>query len=313
MTKRSPSKPKELTTLPIDREVAKSLRAILSNSLVGAKTVDDGTRIEYTAERGGKMMSWHFDKAIAGKIKEEFKKKDFVNFNLGLRALNTIYAMIYFAAIDQTGLEGEFTINRLMKLWGGDSKKKRGGRYYDQIQNTIMSLGSLTFYSVSKTDKGDNEIIFRPLFSELIIKGEGAKQVISYEFNRKALGANSNWLEGEKFDDRSVFLGGYLPVPTVELKETNIDPNYHAFRERIRLIQPSNELRSYLAATILKKWLMVSANTLKRRQDCRELIMKMCKIAVEQGIINAFHYHPAIEKTEWLENDKVTLLIRPPV
>lgn len=312
MLKKSAKKPKELTTIPVDREVIKLLLSIYSNSLVGTKTIDNGVKIEYTGERGGKLMQWHFDKGMASKIKEEFKKKDFSSFSLGSRAINTIVSMLYFSAIDQTGLEGEFTIHRLMKLWGEGKTKKRGGRYYDQIQNTLMSLGSLTFCSVNKTDKGENEIAFRPLFSELIIKGDGQKQTISYAFNPRALGANSHWLESDKFDDRSVFLGGYIALPTKELEETGVDPNYQKFRERIRLIKPTPEPLRFYAHAILKGWLMVSTNTLKRRQVCRDLIMKMCKMAMSRQLIADFKFQYAVNDANWLEEDKVTLLIKPP-
>ncbi len=299
-------KKKNLTSIPVDRELALAFRHTLGKSLVGAiRSSDESGQVSYTAQRGGKTVTWRFNKDLARQIERKIKKKSFDNnFNLGLRALRTVYSMIYFSAVNGTGLDGQFTIHELLKLWGKDTKTKRGGQDYEEIRSTIISLGSLVLSTIQDKPDGVSETIIRPLFSEVIIGGkEGQKQTINYSFNKKALGTNADWLESAGLD-RSVFTSGYLSLPKAELAQKG-DPVYDAFRERVKLIPPG--LKTYSFDTILNKWLFLSPDKLRRKAASIELITALLSQAKEEGLISGgkITHDPEIET--WLQGYAVAL------
>ncbi len=274
----------------------------ITESYERGKTTDEEGRaiITYTTKAGGGELKYSFDEDLL--VRELGKEATKKLPTLGRRASNLWYSMIYFAKEQGNGgLEGNFTASELMRLWGVDDPSK-GGRAFKDIRETFFNIVAV-MPSYTNKRSGDERLDWGFSFtSSYLIKGEGREARYYYTMTPEALGLTEKWLKGELTAEEIKSKGGYLAYP-LQYLQGGLDETEQNFQDYLLKFKGGYTVKAY---TILKDWLKLRNDLLRRRKYCHELLYRYLENAKERGEISSYKFEVK-ELKDWRKKWKVTI------
>jgi len=273
----------------------------ITDSYERDRTTDEEGRaiITYTTKAGGGELKYSFDEdLLVSELGKDATKK---LPTLGRRASNLWYSMIYFAKEQGDGVEGNFTASELMRLWGIDDPSK-GGRAFKDIRETFFNIVAV-MPSYTNKRSGDERLDWGFSFtSSYLIKGEGREARYYYTMTPEALGLTEKWLKGELSKEDISNIGGYLQYPLSYL-QSGLEETEQNFRDYLVKFKGGYTVKAY---TILKDWLKLRNDLLRRRKYCHELLYRYLENAKGRGEISNYKFEVKTLK-DWRKKWKVTI------
>lgn len=295
-----------ISYVPLDKKkyphYLESFGRRITESYERDKTTDEEGRaiVTYTTKAGGGELKYSFDEDLL--VRELGKDATKKLPTLGRRASNLWYSMIYFAKEQGNGgLEGNFTASELMRLWGTDDPSK-GGRAFKDIRETFFNIVAV-MPSYTNKRSGDERLDWGFSFtSSYLIKGEGREARYYYTMTPEALGLTEKWLKGELTAEEIKNKGGYLAYPLMYL-QGGLDETEQNFRDYLLKFKGGYTVKAY---TILKDWLKLRNDLLRRRKYCYDLLYRYLENAKERGEISSYKFEVKALK-DWRKKWKVTI------
>ena len=290
--------------IPMDREVVKYLGEFFGRSIANTPPEEDERFLTYAIQQDEKTrLEYEFNKEAINKIKDQLSIKDEdTHLNVGRLAGKMWMAMIVLAyeqGQSNYEIKGKFTYRDIVNLLG----VSKGSKIYSDIRNVYISLSSARF--VMKTQEGNKTKV---KFHSLINSGEisekkNEEEATEFKFvlNNDALGLTADWIKWGRLS-KSRQSEGYLSLPVSDLEYPTKDTNYLNFRERLRLYK-GGELSAWI---ILKEWIKLDSDKLKRRGFCYQTLDHCFKQAQEEKELVGYSLHLPLEKG-WQKNWKATI------
>jgi hypothetical protein len=292
---------KTIKIIPLDRQRVKDDGEFFGRTFLQKKPIEKNGHIVYQVKVGDVTLDYRFDKKKVNELKKilfhgvELEEN---LFSLGRRAALMWYSLVYLVAVQGGVTKGIFRIADIVEIW----KSKPSGKLYNDIKQTFLSLAAFNPYYNNGQSGKDRIEWGHSFFDAWVIKGEGDSAIFEYELNRIALGITTDWLENGL--SLSTLKGGYFPFHIQELEKLRADDKYENLVERIRLLPPG--VMTVKCSTLLRDWMKLREDMLRRHKKCHDLIYKYLQKACDNKEIASFRYHVHGGKN-WLE--KETILI----
>ncbi len=210
------------------------------------------------------------------------------------------FSMIYFAK-KQGGLEGNFTASELMRLW--EISPKKSGHLWGDIRETFFNIVALS-PSFTNKKSGKDRIDWGYSFtSSYMIRGEGKEARYHYTLTPEALGITEKWVRGELTEEDIAREGGYLQYPLKNLSLKGLDESEQNFRDYLIKFKGGYPVKAY---TILKDWIKLRNDLLRRRTYSYSLLRKYLENAKKDKLISNYDFEIKT-RTDWREKWKVTI------
>jgi hypothetical protein len=293
----------DITYIPTDKKRYPQYLDVFNRRITPSYTKEETTDEEgreistYTTKVSGGELSFRFLKDI---ITKEVGETDSKLPTLSRRGGKVWFSMIYFAK-KQGGLEGNFTASELMRLW--EISPKKSGHLWGDIRETFFNIVALS-PSFTNKKSGKDRIDWGYSFtSSYMIRGEGKEARYHYTLTPEALGITEKWVRGELTEEDIAREGGYLQYPLKNLSLKGITESEQNFRDYLIKFKGGYSVKAY---TILKDWIKLRNDLLRRRKYCYELLRKYLENAKELGLISRYDFQITSIR-DWRNKWKVTI------
>ena len=290
--------------IPLDRkrhlQYLEVFNRRITPSFTKTETKDEeGKEIStYTTKTSGGELSFRFLQDI---IRKEVGSKDNKIPTISRRGEKVWISMIYFAKKQGEGLGGNFTASELMRLWEVDPNKS--GHLWADIRETFFNIVALS-PSFTNNRSGKERIEWGYSYtSSYMVEGEGKETRYYYTMTPEALGITAKYIMGELTEEDIRKEGGYLQYPLKNLSLKGITESEHNFRNYLIRFKGGYSVKAY---TILKDWIKLRNDLLRRRKYCYELLRKYLENAKELGLISRYDFQITSIR-DWRNKWKVTI------
>jgi len=305
--KRTTRKAHDAQTIIMDRDSFESITDILGQSLVDAVPEEDEKSLTYTSTNDRTSLEIVFSKETISKLKKQLQIQDQdTQISVGHEAWRFWCFLILQACEqsqdDETKIKGRFKYSDAIKTL----KLTKGGKQLAAIRNQFISFASVRFAQKYKIGEKTRTDFFGLIADGNIIEDDYDSEATEFSFtlDMTALGRT---VDSDAFGGTESFIRwgsltksqqqkGYVKVPKRDWTIRNKNSHYFNFRNKLRLFAGN----TVSAEVVLKDWIKLGNDKLRRRGFCHDLLINCLEQAKAENELKDYRAKLPTEKG-WLE------------